>query len=236
MKIYLLGASALALTLSTPAAAVIAVDGVRDAGYGAASATVATDANAPHSNFQAPTNIALAGYDIYLSSDASNVYGYFDLTGGAFVGNFSNVYWDLDPSAANGSDLGFEIGINGVTAFIPGKNGQPGFNKVLDSSLYQVAAVADGGIEWSLAASLFRGPIAGLAYYSPQGFENKVNLRLSQALSFSVAGGASYGPNRLGQVSIAAVPEPATWAMMIGGFGLAGVAMRRRARTTVALG
>lgn len=30
-----------------------------------------------------------------------------------------------------------------------------------------------------------------------------------------------------------AVPEPATWAMMIGGFAMAGVAMRRRARTTV---
>ena len=31
----------------------------------------------------------------------------------------------------------------------------------------------------------------------------------------------------------AAVPEPATWAMMIGGFGLAGAAMRRRTRHTV---
>ncbi|MES2289998.1 MAG: PEPxxWA-CTERM sorting domain-containing protein [Pseudomonadota bacterium] len=31
----------------------------------------------------------------------------------------------------------------------------------------------------------------------------------------------------------AAVPEPATWAMMIGGFGVMGVAMRRRRRTTV---
>lgn len=30
--------------------------------------------------------------------------------------------------------------------------------------------------------------------------------------------------------SVSAVPEPATWAMMIGGFGIAGVAMRRRAR------
>ncbi len=30
-----------------------------------------------------------------------------------------------------------------------------------------------------------------------------------------------------------AVPEPATWAMMIAGFGLAGGAMRRRARTSV---
>lgn len=31
-----------------------------------------------------------------------------------------------------------------------------------------------------------------------------------------------------------AVPEPATWAMMIGGFGLVGGAMRRRAKTSVA--
>ena len=28
--------------------------------------------------------------------------------------------------------------------------------------------------------------------------------------------------------SIAAIPEPTTWALMIGGFGLAGAALRRR--------
>jgi hypothetical protein len=31
----------------------------------------------------------------------------------------------------------------------------------------------------------------------------------------------------------AAVPEPATWAMMIGGFGMLGAAARRRARSSV---
>ena len=37
------------------------------------------------------------------------------------------------------------------------------------------------------------------------------------------------------RVTIAAVPEPASWALMIGGFGLMGAAMRRRARSAGAL-
>jgi hypothetical protein len=32
------------------------------------------------------------------------------------------------------------------------------------------------------------------------------------------------------QIDVGAVPEPATWAMMIAGFGLVGVMARRRAR------
>lgn len=36
-----------------------------------------------------------------------------------------------------------------------------------------------------------------------------------------------------GIVAAAAVPEPATWAMLIGGFGMLGGAMRRRVRTSV---
>ena len=38
----------------------------------------------------------------------------------------------------------------------------------------------------------------------------------------------------LDEVSVSAVPEPATWMMMIGGFGVAGVAVRRRRRETLA--
>jgi hypothetical protein len=37
----------------------------------------------------------------------------------------------------------------------------------------------------------------------------------------------------LGQVSVpTGIPEPASWALMIGGFGMAGAAMRRRVRMT----
>ncbi len=37
-----------------------------------------------------------------------------------------------------------------------------------------------------------------------------------------------YAPNNQSQIFITAVPEPASWAMMIAGFGMAGVALRRR--------
>jgi hypothetical protein len=47
-------------------------------------------------------------------------------------------------------------------------------------------------------------------------------------------GGSGFGRwgTYVGQIGIAGVPEPANWALMIAGFGMAGAAMRRR-RTTV---
>ncbi|GAO37909.1 hypothetical protein SCH01S_01_00720 [Sphingomonas changbaiensis NBRC 104936] len=48
-----------------------------------------------------------------------------------------------------------------------------------------------------------------------------------------VPGGSNTAVYTLGQVTVpfpAAVPEPATWAMMLGGFGVMGLSMRRRKR------
>lgn len=55
----------------------------------------------------------------------------------------------------------------------------------------------------------------------------------SGTLSFAAdaSAGCCFGP-ALDNVSITAVPEPATWAMMIAGIGLVGATMRRR-RTTL---
>lgn len=41
-------------------------------------------------------------------------------------------------------------------------------------------------------------------------------------------GGSGTAVFTLGSVTVPAVPEPATWAMMVGGFGIAGLATRRR--------
>ena len=51
-------------------------------------------------------------------------------------------------------------------------------------------------------------------------------------LSFTSAIGGAYGA-ALDAVSVSAVPEPSTWAMMILGIGMAGAAMRRRQNQTV---
>ena len=55
----------------------------------------------------------------------------------------------------------------------------------------------------------------------------RVGLQLPSGVSFSSGSGLFLQPPPTG-----AVPEPASWAMMISGFGLAGGAMRRKRRTT----
>jgi hypothetical protein len=47
-----------------------------------------------------------------------------------------------------------------------------------------------------------------------------------------VPGGSNTPVFSLGQVTVpaAAVPEPASWALMLGGFGLLGATVRRRSR------
>ena len=206
------------------------IDGMYDDDYGAPTATVLYSANAPEHNFDAPTGLARAGYNIYLTSDANFVYGLIQATLApqGIAGTFANLYFDLDPAAGNGSDLGFEIGATSIRAFAPGVSGY--------AAVSGASAAANGqNVEFRIANSAFTGPIAGLFYEPTQTFAkagDQVVLRLSQSLSYSVAGGPTYGPNRLGTVTIGAgtspAPEPASWLMMMAGFGLVGAALRRR--------
>ena len=53
------------------------------------------------------------------------------------------------------------------------------------------------------------------------------NVTFNKGL-FGLAPGKAHGANVSATFTLTAVPESATWAMMIGGFGLAGVAVRRR--------
>lgn len=64
------------------------------------------------------------------------------------------------------------------------------------------------------------------------------NVDSTYRVTLDVSGLAG-GPQSLSvdaQLGAGAVPEPTTWAMMIGGFGLLGAAARRRSRATVVFG
>ena len=62
----------------------------------------------------------------------------------------------------------------------------------------------------------------------------QLNLVASQTYGFNVsASNFDSARTNNGTLTIAAVPEPTSWAMLIAGFGLTGAAMRRR-RTALA--
>jgi hypothetical protein len=219
--------------LAATGANAVDVDGALDAAYGSATAHVSFDAGAPNSNFQAPTQYTdHAGYDVYMTTDADYWYGFFQAGDDAsIVGTFANLYFDVDPANGNGSDIGFELSPGHQDFFIPG----PGAN--VDVSDILTSASADGhSFEVAIPLHYFINKLAGEPYYSDTQFGGGLaTLRLSQTFGYSVAGGDSYGANRLGSFETpSGVPEPATWGTMLLGFGLLGMALRRRARTVLA--
>ncbi len=224
--------SFLAFGYVSAANAVITVDGALDADYGAAKSGVAYDPGAPNGNFQTPgTTNQTTAYSIYLKEQGGSVYGFLKATppgGGPAVFPFlgTNLYFDLDRATRPGSDLGFEVFND--RAFVPGVGGYSG-----PLGLEFIASADGTGLEFRIPDAYFTGPIAGLAYNPALDFPgagDRIHLTLSQSFGYSVAGGASYGNDRLGYVDLAsAVPEPSTWAMLILGFaGVGFMAYRRK--------
>lgn len=98
----------------------------------------------------------------------------------------------------------------------------------------KVAVASDGGSQ----SSVFFFPQAGNTKSDMGWTQQLFNFTATDTtanLTFSATLNDAYGP-ALDNVSIAAVPEPATWAMMIMGFGIVGMMARstRRTRAVVA--
>ena len=204
------------------ARAAIIVDGSYDADYGAPKSIVTYDPTAPESNFGTPTPFTDAiGYSIYLADQGGSLYGYLKSAGPLkAVAPFANLYFDLDAATRPGSDLGFEV--TNKDAFIPGVAG----NVPLGNITYAISA-DKSAIEFSIPNIDFTAPIAGLTYDPSVTFPaagDPVVLRLSESFGYSVAGGASFGPDRLGSVTLSAVPLPPAlplFAVAVLGLGLA---------------
>jgi hypothetical protein len=215
-------ALAAACTISSAAQA-ITLDGVLDldGSYGPFKAIALDSPTPPNGNFQTPGPFADSNQAFYSKAEPGMVY--FFIASDDMTLPFSNIYLDLDPHNDNGSDLGFEV--TNDRAFVPGV---AGYAEALDGLNF---VVGTSGFEFSISNALLTSPIAGLSNHPLASIGGDVVLRLSQTGGYAVVGGETYGPNRLGRVTLidaaTAVPEPASWAMLIGGFGLVGGTMRR---------
>ncbi|WP_293452821.1 PEPxxWA-CTERM sorting domain-containing protein [Phenylobacterium sp.] len=104
-------------------------------------------------------------------------------------------------------------------------------NAVDFNAWYSVIGYADG----VLFAQDYSSKYLGLYYGPTSGYPDQDIGAAASAYVSDNATGATYTNYAFiddGQGGVGGVPEPATWALMITGFGLAGAAMRRRASLT----
>lgn len=110
------------------------------------------------------------------------------------------------------------------------------FGKVFNVSFF-TNSTSDGE-QWSVFGSNVAGSYSGLALLSGTNESSAIlpnfgTYKYYDFASTSASGGKNY---LLGGVALTpAVPEPATWAMMLLGFGGMGVSLRRRRRSATAM-
>ena len=97
----------------------------------------------------------------------------------------------------------------------------------------KILGVLRSGGKVATTNALFGNPM--VTYTTPPAFALEASDRVSfsgKTLSFSLANGIASDDFRV----LTAVPEPATWGMMLAGFGLVGAAARRRRGLTAVAG
>jgi hypothetical protein len=157
-----------------------------------------------------------------------------------FVGNFGGNFelrnfFSFDARGVFNSAW-LEIGNQGGTGGGGGFN--PGAGTSVTWTLYDLATTIDTSLQYS-DVSIFNDLGTGTVYGSVtvSGPTNlvKVSLNNDGLAALNAAANAGTAFNVGGSLSFSdVVPEPASWAMMIAGFGLVGAAMRRRSAALAA--
>jgi choice-of-anchor C domain-containing protein len=176
------------------------------------------------------------------AGDSTSLFGWTVLSGGIDYVDNSAAGWD----ASTGSR---SIELNGANArggvrqrvfgFIPGRSYQLKF--ALSANPFETAprpknfraivSVTGGVAEIDTYTLTAANTPSNMLYDMYQ--YNFVASKTFQDLQFRSNTSGTFGPV-IDAVSISFVPEATTWAMLVVGFGLVGVASRRRTRATVA--
>lgn len=138
--------------------------------------------------------------------------------------------------AGYGNTTGQPVTIGAITEF----GFQDGANRdtadFTDTQLIIRDEVFAGAANWQQTFTLVGGPVFTSLTLVSDAFIPGLTFGLN-AGTITINWAGTNAPNdfrAVFDVGIEAIPEPATWAMMIGGFGMVGAAMRRRTRITVA--
>ena len=147
----------------------------------------------------------------------------FDTAGGASVGGGSFSYDSSLTGALTFADLAsFTLTLGGNTYDLGFLN-SGGF-----SPYYYFGFNADSGLFVSQTVSGYPTILAGIKGNFSQGFFIRNDASYSLVRDYASNAGEINFDHVSISMSTGAVPEPATWAMLITGFGLVGAALRRR--------
>ena len=224
-------ALAAGMALSSPvmaADAYASFDGTQGAGgfrYGSTDGTNFSEfSNASNANCQITNSVCLQrdtinqpGVD-YLPGVYKSTVG--ATTFGTVIVPASSLVLHPGPNNAGGSNLqsvyvAFKAATSGVYNY---------------SAAFRVADTSPSGVGISSFTISGVTSLFSLSGSSPLfSTSGSISLAANEVFGFIVDKGSFYNNDSTAvDFTISAAPEPATWAMMIGGFGMAGVALRRR--------
>lgn len=155
------------------------------------------------------------------ASDANGVY--------SFALGTPSISFDFDIGALNHA-VDTSTALITLTNLLTGQTSS--FNPFLLPDNYLFAPLGNGTAAWQNSERFTFGFLSGLGYNPNVNDTYSVNLTATFGNGNSPTSLTSYAQVGGGYLA-AAVPEPATWAMMLVGFGAIGFSMRRQRKTRV---